>query len=427
MGEEGNCILYHREMSLNVDKEIPFVPYLGFFLTQIVHQACHQKMQQGHPRIELTRKGAILKHYKIHTSTTVSSSQSDEDDASIHSWPTGHHEPGSPVAQSCPTRCEDLSSSAPCNSRVNSASLGYMSDDAAAPSSAADTSNRDSFDAKQAESATPTLHLHLTTDDCLTSGQNPSTLPFSSSMLFSPLKPHMIQKSLSAEPLHLQYDSGARDELPTPSPLSVPTYLSLEDLDAQSEPCDLQQQEQGEEEDDGPLCRKGNSQRTRSSTSVAKSNTDEYRAVSLFLPSSGVHSADTDAAGNRDNICVSPLVCSTRLSLAPEVERGEETGEAASGHSKCLTMVDARGPHLSKHATSTNQAGQLHRRCALYRPKDATKFLHSPKDLLNKYQICSMGCANGIQSGEDIRNLITNYHCNTEMENYVLSYQKEPQ
>ena len=408
MAEEGNCTLYQREVHQNVENEVPFVPYLGFFLTQIVHQTCHQQMHTQ--TVDLRRKGAILKHYTLHTSITISSSQSDEDDGTAHSCPNGFSEaPYSPIAHTCSIRaenpiCTTEHGTNPCDSTGCTVNHISLSGDAAASSN----TNTCAENLLSLGSAFP---HHICPTNLLCPPQSSlrppleCSSPFSSSPFGTLRQPCTMQKSHSAELLSPQCNNTTTvDEIPNSPRLVLKASASLDEL-SNSHP-------------HKPLNESNDHLRKLADSGVysPEGSIDEDPAVSLPIYGS--------VGNSRENICVSPLLYNTRLSM--NMATDEESSEAVDNTpSRCFTL-SMHSPQPSKRPASAGHLGLIKRRQAIEMNSVPIKHLRTPKELLNKYQICSLGCATSIESKQDISNLITTYHCNSEMENYVLSHQREP-
>lgn len=418
MGEEGNCILYHKETGQNIEKEVPFVPYLGFFLTQIVHQACHQQMSDKKV-VEFKRRGAMLKRYKSHPPIIISSARSDEDGGIACSDPCDlTNALSSQIDESCKISC-GLTGNATISVSYDAVTPLSVEIDAVTPSI-----NEDFFNDASAFSPpynSPPPHspefCSLSTLDSLHPPMVCS-ISFSSSP-FSTLQPCSLSKSHSAE-LMCPQGKGTFLADKSPVPMMLNMSLSSEALDSKVSNLELECHPKLQKPGDGGsgVCRFADS------------------GVCLNESSSSIKEAGLHGSGNspvhgssRERLRgdqVSPLQCSPRHSVVPEEQcSGEVEGHRAL--SKCLTLNVHSPCAPTRHPASADRSSSLGCRLATTLGcVDLKQLLRNPKELLSRYQICSLSCAINVQSKEDVRNLISNHHCNTEMENYVLSYQREP-
>ncbi|KAL5503012.1 hypothetical protein EMCRGX_G009887 [Ephydatia muelleri] len=346
MAEEGNCALYHKKTRKNIEKEVPFVPYLGFFLTQIVHQTCHQQMNDKQA-MDLRRRGAVLKRHP-----PIFVSCPNEDIGIASSAPSGHMDTLSP--KSCSMSCSPTDS-------TTTSSFSFTSYDAMIPLSSERgaislNTNEDFFN----DSSTSSLYDLPVYSSLSLHPPSVCSTSFSSSPC-GMLQPHPLPKCHSAEPLCPHSEGTTHAYKPPVSPTSSMTLemsLSSEDLDAK---LDLKCHQPHQPGDEGSsLCRFADS-----------------------------------------GVCLNESNSSLRGGL-------------------CYCGSPPLGASADWHQLERRPATTLG--CV-----DLKHLFHNPKELLSRYQISSLSCGVNVQSKEDIRNLISNHHCNTEMENYVLSYQREPQ
>lgn len=405
MAEEGNCALYHKKTRKNIEKEVPFVPYLGFFLTQIVHQTCHQQMNDKQA-MDLRRRGAVLKRHP-----PIFVSCPNEDIGIASSAPSGHTDALS--RKSCSMSCSPTDS-------TTTSSFSFTSYDAMIPLSSERgaislNTNEDFFN----DSSTSSLYDLPVYSSLSLHPPSVCSTSFSSSP-FGMLQPHPLPKCHSAEPLCPQSEGTTHAYKPPVSPTSSMTLemsLSSEDLDAKLDLKCHQPHQPGDE--GGSLCRFADS---GVCFNESNSSLKEEDCATVDLHHLGVSPVKGSSRDSLRTGRVSPLQCSPPNSMVPEEQC---SGKATGGRAffKCLT--------LSMHHPCTTASAdwrQLERRPATTLGcVDLKHLLHNPKELLSRYQINSLSCGINVQSKEDIRNLISNHHCNTEMENYVLSYQREPQ
>ena len=388
MAEEGNCMLYHKEIHNNLKNKVPFVPYLGFFLTQVVHQMCHQNMCN---KQRLRRKGAILNHYKILTSLTIPSSGPYKEYNSSFSCPNGdslhfNNPVGWSTAQS--QVIPDIS---------------YSDDDA----SDACNINGDSFshEVRQFDKRCASLpHLNLIRGAFTT---------------------HSLSGSLHAPS---EYSTSSF----THSNMAL-SYSRVESLDLCGPNNETQHSRSVSHKMSASLCslspeHEMNIQLAGSHSATAlhqvkdcdTSNRDEYHHLLglsyLTLDSSSV-SPSTDSPSPVQSRCSSPGA-GTSTNDEPSSWYGDYRFHSAKSSSAAS--------NVEEHKITSNHLGNcsiIGHRNAIHLDFRDTK---DPKVLLMMYQMSSLGCGIEIKERVSIGNIMTDYCFDTEAENYELSYQREP-
>lgn len=363
MTEEGNCALYRREINLNLQNKVPFVPYLGFFLTQVVHHTCHQKMWE--------RK-----------------------------WLK-------------PSRRNDLTC---CTERENDISRSHTDLNSCQTQSGNDLSS-----APEYLSLPPSYSLHL------------HFMPLSQYCNVSSDTPHTSLKFSSLSSLNSE--QGLKSPQPsTPSDDGDDQFCRLEDSSLY-----LTKGNITNDTDDHHVSKSGlGSLGSESGLSTAQCSTlgdDDEDEQFCKLEDSALYLTKVSIIGdhNEDDCIPSKHVSSDhgdtllspRLSMVPaDVHLCSETKSYSRSRHPTFGFSTINSTRRSVSLNHVDRLKGWHAtQVDSVNPKDGC----NPKALLQRYQTCSFDCAIGIQSREDIRNLIINYHGNSESENYVLSYQREPQ
>lgn len=102
-------------------------------------------------------------------------------------------------------------------------------------------------------------------------------------------------------------------------------------------------------------------------------------------------------------------------SRLPEVN---ESGEGGEEESERRVSLPAEEPVRRR---SRRRASQV----LLSAQATADKGMHVPS-LLERYQVSSLACCDGLTSVPPLRELICNIERNTELQNYKLSHEREP-
>ena len=445
MAEEGNCMLYHKEIHNNLKNKVPFVPYLGFFLTQVVHQRCHQNMcKQG-----MRRKGAILNHYKILTPTIrpckeYNSSFCCPNGDNLHFYnPVGWSTPQSQVIPD----------------------ISYSYDDA---SDACNINDGDSFGHEVCQfdkRCASLLHLNLIRGAFTTNSLSGSLHAPSEHSTSSSTHSCVGLSYRSIESLDL---CGPKHETQYPRSVSHKMSASLCSLGPEHE---MNIQLAGSHSDtplhQGEDCDTSNideynhllglSYLMSDSSSVSLSPSPAHSRCSL--PGTGTsaddepssswygdyrfHSAKSSGATNsvKEDNSPSTSICHLRdCSIANDIDNdkvpssiiqyhmvtSEDTPYEERGSPPCVSppaiasgdMWDSNSPDYARLGVCLER-----RRHAIHADFRDTK---DPKVLLMMYQMSSLDCSIEIKERVSIGNIMTDYCFNTEAENYELSYQREP-
>lgn len=472
--------MYHRAIYKDLQNNVPFVPYLGFFLTQVVHQTCIQKMRDSRG---MRRKGAILKRYKVLLScTTLSDSPykvlnttfscpdgcRDDFNYSIKSGTTlsgpkgtiptlGYSYNEATTSFNAEIRNNEcpkgvLFPTFSSGERVNakkSASLPFYyhyasahnaAGTASCPSGSLRTSSRYSTPVSphsrlavkcHSEELLDSQHHSEITDIHLTSPNvsislgslGPEAILGPGAILgdamhdrLSDSALHMIEGStsnISESEDHLLSSSYSKISLP-PNLSSSTSSLSPESGISSPRPSTP---------DDDTFCRSGDSGLYSIKRTVCNSSDDESHSASIskfrVCSVSSINVIDFDE--------IAPPTPQWHAKPFSTKSENECSDSEEIPCSKCTTHHDCSALQDSTCPVCAKLAGKLERRRNAVQEDSVDPWFSNPKALLQRYQICSLGCGIGMQGREDIRSLIKNYHCNTETENYALSYRREPQ
>ena len=368
MIEEKNCAMYLREIRLNFKNKVPFVPYLGFFLTQIVHQACHQKMQE-------------TRWLKPNKRNDLSCSIEDDDGTCS---PTGSYTNLS-ICQAGSRN--DLSHVPEYSSLVPSYALHlhFMP-------------RPQCHKASPSEPSSTSLSLSHSLGSLCTESELSSCR---SSTAFSADEDDQFCRLEDIE-LYLTKDGIRQKSVDENQVLSSSKSSGI--LGCDSGPTTPQWRSASLEEDDQQFCRLEDSLLYMAKHHTRHSNGD-----------------DDSMCADHGGASEGPY-----LSAAP-VEVYHEAGDLSHSNRPTSGFTGKfRQPHSAMSPASGSRARLLKCRHITQVVSVNPKHSHSPTALLHRYQTSSLDCTIGFQSREDIRNLILNNHCNTEMENYVLSHLREP-
>ena len=429
MNEEGNCNRYHSVINQNLKNEIPFVPYLGFFLTQVVHHTCHQMM---------------LKSQWLKPSTNndfICSTEQQYD----HS-PMG--------SQDC-LNCEIDSDNDGSSSMENEHYLSYELDG---------DSDLSSQMGSQYQLNVCTSDLRLKSQDHL----NYQILADSDSDLSSPMG-HQVHLScqvesvdvlMSVDPMESKdatcfQTNSSNDLFPPVLLLTIcPTYSRESSYDSSDRSSYFSSSFGSADSESYIKSPPGNDEieefcwlvdsslyLTKGSINKDSSNEDHVESTCLGNDS-GFSTQTSSKSGNvyldDKEYCMlsdaahyrTPVVC---INSADDHNDTILSPDSAGAHKCCGTESSSHSQHLTigfsnvpTHLAHANQDSLL--KCHEKTQLDSANHMitYYPTALLQKYQYCSLDCSARIKSREKIRDIIMNYHCNTEMDNYMSSYQREP-
>ena len=449
MAEEGNCTQYHKAICTDLQNRAAFVPYLGFFLTQVVHQTCHQKMQQFH----MKRKGAMIN--KILLSPTTASNQP-YGTLRSSSCPNGY---GDDVDDSMgrDAHANQSKEDITCASRTLSSSENTTNN--ACPSIALfpSFSSRERLVVSKQSAFLPMYHR------CVQSTHNMYSDSLSADCLHAPSEyPTSCLKTYHSEELLdslCHNEASAIDDATPDMCASFSSLGSMSGLDDQPRNClsdsvlhtasDSAADVDGKENDFLSLSYPGVTSPNFSSSAGSLSSESGRRCLRLSTSGGDLHplgiystySSSTDESHVAD---ISRCALSSAKSSNDIIDTGNaEIPSLPHQRSKSATVggvfIKIRCPTCScpdtkrSHSTKCSACAKLanvlehHHRGAVQIDFGDLKDVHNPKALLQMYQTSSLGCGQGMQRNEEIGRLIRNYHCNTERENYELSYEREPQ
>ena len=457
MAEEGNCTLYHKAICTDLKNGAAFVPYLGFILTQVVHQTCHQKMQQFHIR----RKGAMMKRNKILLPPT-----------------TARNQPyGTLRSSSCPNGYgEDVDDSMGRDAHANQSKEDITCVSRTLPSSENENnacpsivlfpsfSSSERVVVSRQSAFLPMYHrcvqsTHNIYSDSLSADWHaPSEYPTSC------LKTYHSEELLDSL---CHNEASAIDDATPDMCASFSSLGSMSGLDDQPRNClsdsvlhtasDSAADIGGEENDLLSLSYPGVTSPNFSSSAGSFSPESGRRCLQSStsggdlhrLGDSGIYSTYSSSADESHVADISRCALSSAKSSDDIIDTGNAEipslphqrsksrgttvgGEFIEDHCPTCSASESgtsKRSHPTKCSACAKQANVLehHHRGAVQLDFGDLKDIHNPKALLQRYQTCSLGCGQGMQRNEEIGRLIGNYHCNTERENYELSYETEPQ
>ena len=377
MTEEGNCNLYQREINQHLKNKIPLVPYLGFFLTQIVHLACRQKLWES-GWLALTKKSDLT--CPIECDSDLSCPKGSHDDPNDD--PPGCQSGNGSGCQS--GRGNDLSSLSGFSPMVPSYTL-------------------------RLSNFIPHCQYHSSSPNL--ASDTPQDL---SDSLCSSIGPGSKSKSRYTEPsTPFCHDDDQFCKLEDAALYHYLTKKSVTNHNSQDFESGISISEPSmpdSDQDDEQFCKLEDSERYRNRETISSVNFDED---------------ENHIQGGRPHTYTCISSCSPPALSIISADVHNVIDEYSPSKHLAFGFTDMCSAN-SMRRSFFNQTGKL--KCSHATQVDSVnpKYHHSPKALLHRYQTSSLLCASNIQSREEIGNLIMNYHSNTEMENYMLSYKWEP-
>lgn len=440
MAEEGNCMLYYKEMHKNLQNKVPFVPYLGFFLTQVVHQTCHQNMRN---RQGMRRKGAIMKRYKVLTSLTNPSSRPCNTYKSSFSCPNGNSLDSSndSVGWSTAQRqvIPDISYSYD-DENINGEHFRSFSHGDSQRSASLPHNHHLHYIHSASTTSSLFGYLHAPSEYSTSSSTHSHTASSDSSIESSDLcgpinqtlHPLAVSQNMSASLCNLGPEHEMNIGL-----TSCHSDIALHQLNTTSKEDDLL----------GLSCL-----RVGSSSVSLSTHSPSPAQSGLSSPCAGT-SADDEQSSRHEDFGLHSAKCNDAASSVDEDESPsasiylsgtcsvEDTEHDKSSAIHCLKVAheDTDYEHMKLHGVRDpptiasddmwdSQSGRpaVHLDSRRHAIHVEFQDIQDAKMFLMVYQMCSLGCGIEIKERADIGNLTTDYHFNTEAENYVLSYKREP-
>lgn len=454
MAEEGDCMLYRKAIHQDLQSCAPFVPYLGFFLTQVVHRTCLGNMPRDK---RMRRKGAMIKRYKI---TLSAPDLSRERKKSSFSCLNGS------LDFKCPPKL-DLNVLNPADGTAAMYNGGNGSDKCPAILISQATSPT-----KPGNGATLSYHCvqHVPRAYSISSllkGFHRSKIsPSSRSSLATKPMHRSAESLLSDGPYDCIQGSSARlpdsiggpdsfnpevglDPVSSDSLLDAPLHQvkrcnSIEEegnqvldhqylrMDSQTTSIRSTSPSDAESGRNSPLQAVSDDERftpstmTQFSRSMSASNSSEEECSGAKVSHFGAHySGGQSSSGSHDYSEASTLP-RKKESLKESAER--EGAESLCSKSPLSGNDFTKNSHCFMCPSCAQQVAYLgSRRQAMQVALWDSSNFQDVKALLHVYQICSLGCGICLKERVHVRSLIREYHCNTEAENYALSYRREPQ
>lgn len=364
MTEERNCALYQREINQHLKNKIPLVPYLGFFLTQIVHLTCHQHLWEN-SWLALTAKNDLT--CSIELDSDLKCTIESQDDP--HGCETGN-------GCDCQTAQENGLTLTGYSPLVPSYSLHVSC-----------FMPRYQYHSSSLNLVSDTTPLYLPSSPiCMGSKSRTRSTPTSD----EEVQFCRLEDAALYHHHYLNHESAS--------------YSMACSQDCKSGISILEPNTADSDQDDEQFCKLEDSERYRNRESFHE---DENSVAGI---DGDRNQADTSMA--------------SAPTLAASVH-SEIDGSSPSKHLSIIGFTDVCSAHSTRQPFF-HQKAKLKCSHAIQVDSVNPKYHRSPTALLCRYQTASVLCANNIQSREEIRNLIMNYLSNTEMENYMLSYKWEP-